>query len=687
MKAKKVLLGVAITAAAAFGGYGIYSSLQSSGTIYYISTSGNDANNGSSSSPWKTLLKATSTVSNAGDVIHVNAGTYNETQKCNLKVGVSIEGDGATTTILKVSSGIGGEFLSLNSPQNTNGNQSISGITIDGQYASENNKGAGYGIRIDGRSNVTIHHCKIINFYYNGVIFDGFDATSPMQDPGISATGNKILNCEITNCSTVTQQYGNGCVMIGGQTGLVIDSCNIGTTTRVKQKNGWAIKYWDNGYLKGCRILNSTLTKPPFQNTYWTEAGDWDFVIELFNIQGVEISGCNIQGAIDLNYNYKGSYPYSVWIHNCILDHVIPNYSHPESGIIFEFKTESALVENNRFNNCFVGISYNLRYPNNHGGYTYNCGTGGCSAVTDNIIRNNLFTNLYQAPFGASGGIITQMENGTEDPYITNMQIYNNTFIAKSTQAAPTGIDFTSQSKGTVTGVTIKDNIFQGFPGGSVTGNKAQTQSNISITNNDAWQTQLPTWSGATVSGNFSSNPNFNANYISTLGIGYTGVNIPPPGNVTPTANAGADQTITLPINTVTLIGSGTDPDGTIASYQWKLGTNIVGNTASLVLSNLVAGDYDYTLTVTDNLGSMSTPDAVHVKVNPNTPPPPANDTIRASVIQYGINLTRKNVSYFVKRPDGFFYDGNTKRDIYLYKALDGKWFYLAPDRKWIQLF
>src|SRR5207247_1386683 len=39
--------------------------------------------------------------------------------------------------------------------------------------------------------------------------------------------------------------------------------------------------------------------------------------------------------------------------------------------------------------------------------------------------------------------------------------------------------------------------------------------------------------------------------------------------NLSPTANAGADISITLPTNTANLSGSGSDPDGTIASYQW----------------------------------------------------------------------------------------------------------------------
>ena len=37
--------------------------------------------------------------------------------------------------------------------------------------------------------------------------------------------------------------------------------------------------------------------------------------------------------------------------------------------------------------------------------------------------------------------------------------------------------------------------------------------------------------------------------------------------NIPPTANAGPDQTITLPLNNITLSGSGTDVDGTVAGY------------------------------------------------------------------------------------------------------------------------
>lgn len=97
----------------------------------------------------------------------------------------------------------------------------------------------------------------------------------------------------------------------------------------------------------------------------------------------------------------------------------------------------------------------------------------------------------------------------------------------------------------------------------------------------------------------------------------------PPHQNQPPTANAGQDKTITLPINSISVIGSGTDPDGTIVGYVWTKisgGTvTISGNsTATLTLTNLVAGVYDFKLTVIDDQGATGSDDFV-LTVNPTT--------------------------------------------------------------------
>ncbi|UII19713.1 PKD domain-containing protein [Fulvivirga ligni] len=92
--------------------------------------------------------------------------------------------------------------------------------------------------------------------------------------------------------------------------------------------------------------------------------------------------------------------------------------------------------------------------------------------------------------------------------------------------------------------------------------------------------------------------------------------------NEAPTANAGADKNVLLPKNSITLIGSGFDPDGSISSYQWSQvsGPNNVSftgaNLASVNISGLIEGVYVIKLTVTDNEGATDE-DRVRITVLP----------------------------------------------------------------------
>ncbi len=105
-------------------------------------------------------------------------------------------------------------------------------------------------------------------------------------------------------------------------------------------------------------------------------------------------------------------------------------------------------------------------------------------------------------------------------------------------------------------------------------------------------------------------------------------VNDPAQPNRPPVANAGPDQTIVLPVNFVTLDGSGsTDPDNNIASYTW---TKISGpssfnisnaNAVQTQVTNLVQGVYQFELKVTD-AGSLAANDTMTISVSQwcNTP-------------------------------------------------------------------
>lgn len=99
--------------------------------------------------------------------------------------------------------------------------------------------------------------------------------------------------------------------------------------------------------------------------------------------------------------------------------------------------------------------------------------------------------------------------------------------------------------------------------------------------------------------------------------------------NVSPSANAGTDQTITLPTSSVTLSGSGTDSDGTISGYAWTKisgtgGTIVSPSSASTSVTGLTAGTYVFRLTVTDNNSATGTDD-ITITVNSAPSNPPTN--------------------------------------------------------------
>ncbi|HQY10584.1 MAG TPA: T9SS type A sorting domain-containing protein [Ferruginibacter sp.] len=623
---------------------------------YYISPTGNDATGtGTLANPWRTLFKATSTVTAAGNTIHVLPGTYTETQESNLAVGVSLEGEGiANSIILSNITGQWTTLLNLSSGWDTNGNQTISGITFNGQYVSEANYKTWWGIHVSGRSNVIIHDCRIINFYDRGVNFDGNTVFNPLTDPGHYATGNKFYNNTMLNTARCTNGYGAGQLNIGGQQGMEIYNNTLIQDQRVNFKNGWPIKYWENGWLKGVKIYNNTLKKAYYQGTYPGENGDWDFAIELFNISGLEIANNQIQGCIDLNYNYKGTYNFCAWIHHNVLDHPTVNTNF-ESGIILEFATESVIIEDNIINNSSTGIQFNTRGPGNSGGYNYPPPTGGYSALTNNIIRRNLFSNIYRGN-GTGIGIFSE---GTNDPYINGLYIYNNTIVAKPGNEPWWGIDFSSQDNGNCSNIHIRNNIFTGFAGAWIVGTAGAGNTNINgmtLTHNNGFgngNNNTPSWPGGNPA-NYVYNNNLAVNPL-FVGSGYytlqaaspcidAGVNIGLPyngtapdmgyaeyasaSNIPPTANAGPDQTITLPTNSVTLSGSGTDPDGTVTAYLWTkiagpaAGTITSPTTAGTTVTGLVQGTYRFELRVTDNAGAFGR-DTMQVTVNASSNIPP----------------------------------------------------------------
>lgn len=97
--------------------------------------------------------------------------------------------------------------------------------------------------------------------------------------------------------------------------------------------------------------------------------------------------------------------------------------------------------------------------------------------------------------------------------------------------------------------------------------------------------------------------------------------------NIPPIADAGSNQVLLLPTDSVELRGSGIDTDGYIVSYQWSITGYFsqIGqygyfnyNTAIAKLKNLPEGIYWCELKVTDNGGLNATDEVIVRVVSPN---------------------------------------------------------------------
>jgi hypothetical protein len=86
--------------------------------------------------------------------------------------------------------------------------------------------------------------------------------------------------------------------------------------------------------------------------------------------------------------------------------------------------------------------------------------------------------------------------------------------------------------------------------------------------------------------------------------------------NLPPIVDAGPDKALTQPQDSVSVTGTATDPDGTIAGTQWTKvsgpATYVIGNPSSLtsLMGSLTTlGTYTFRLTATDNLGLSASDD------------------------------------------------------------------------------
>lgn len=391
---------------------------------YYVDANGYELGNGTLERPWKSLYRACQIITTEGSIIHINPGTYVENRICNLAPGVSIEGENAAECII-TSTTLYQQYtpiIAMNSSSITDGNQSISNLTFDGR-----NETIAQAISIIGRNNVSIHDCIFKDFHYMAIWWTGLFA----NEQPIYASGNSFHDNMVTNCAIHSEEYARGALTIGGQDKMMIYNNYISQTGRPTGQNGWPLKVWANeGYIKDSKIYNNILYKDDLAN--------WDFCIEMNHVSGLEIFGNHINGSVDSNYQFKGEYDYSIYIHDNVIGLENPR-TEQNFGICLEFTCETSIVRNNIIKNVDVGINFSSRVD------TY---------IVDFEASYNVFSNI-----SAYGGVRV-LEAGTT---LSDFRVFNNVFIGNPEYRNFSGVEFRSGGWTSVANITVANNIFMNF--------------------------------------------------------------------------------------------------------------------------------------------------------------------------------------------------------------------------------
>ena len=414
-------------------------------TKYYISTTGTDGAGvaGGIGTPWRTLAYACTRVTTATDTIWVNAGTYTETVASVLSPGVSIKGVGPTSIIhSNITANQTYTITAASTTVGTAGNQSISYIRMESGMDA-------YGaIIVVARSNVKIHHCTFEDFFSRGVVFIG-QTRWVDGEPSTYATGNEFYNNIVTNCADYTGdgKFGNGegNLGIGGQSGMLIYNNTIIQEDRGLNANGYPIKFYNEGYLKGVKIYNNYLDKPPY------DGASWDLGVELWNCRGgMEIYNNTIKGSLDFGGNSSvtndaGGYGFALKVHDNILGQDELGLAENNGIYLERGHTGGAYIYNNYFRNVYNAMQM----------YQYGQDVFQNVHIYYNIING---VGISGAPW--QGNAISFAGTGTITGVYRNVNILNNAIYAGTAGQPNAGIRI---QFGNLRSITIRNNVIQGF--------------------------------------------------------------------------------------------------------------------------------------------------------------------------------------------------------------------------------
>ncbi|MFT8342204.1 choice-of-anchor Q domain-containing protein [Clostridium beijerinckii] len=380
-----------------------------SGTYYVSSTNGNDNNNGSIDSPWKTIQKAANTVK-AGDTVVVRGGTYKE--KLTMKTSgtanayITFKNYEGETPIIDGSGQSASSDDLANALVLINDKSYIKVIGFNVTNYVVTNEYVPSGIRVTGASkNVEIRNCKVygIKTTYSGSNEDrNAHAIAIHGTNGNSSLDGLIIdNCEVYGCVLGQSE---SVVLNGNVTNFEVtnnkihDNDNIGIDFIGYEGTASSNDYVRNGKCSGNQVWNISSTK----NKTYTDAcadgiyvdGGASIIIEDNKVStsdiGIETASEHKDKATD-NVIVRNNLVY-----NCGVYGISMGGSGDTNGKATNIKIYNNTAYNNDVNmNIQKNCQYNSNVIKNNIFYkgTTVAGTKTNIAISNNVISDPKFVN------------------------------------------------------------------------------------------------------------------------------------------------------------------------------------------------------------------------------------------------------------------------------------------------------
>ncbi len=584
----------------------------------YVSANGSDSGNGSSADPWKTLKYAVTKVpANQDYGIILSAGIFVENGLIEVPLGVSIMGAGIDLTILKAASSFYYKptvptystekfLISLNENNQLNGNQTLSGFTIDGD-----SKKLHGGIYVRHRNNVTIDGVKIQNTNFTGIwLWDLKDS--------------KLLNTEIINSSWGSASYCSGALNLGNLERVEISKLTINENTGYGIK---AIGPSGSNNIMELKMHDSHISVNP--SGLWNSGSAPNIAVELWqvNLVGNEIYNTYMDNTLSLvNSNASPSTGVqTIRVHDNTFD---METRAKGTGYAIELTIHDAEVDHNYFNKGTYGIA-NWSNPMKNWNIHHNTFYALQGTYPGEIVRSQwsglhnvkLHNNTIEFAGDKTMNVIG-MYGGISD----NVDIKNNLILDNNTAYSyyPNSL-IHLENGATVNSLTVKNNSLSVLPVGTVAGiyaNNLTSDPQINKMGSRPDPYYLPKAGSPLINSGLDVGYAFigSSTDIGAYEYGLAVINASPPQvSITSPSNGSSfatGSTITISTNTN---ASG----GTISKVEFYAGAIFLGQVLTspydFTWTNVIAGNYSLTAKVTTNQGASTSSLPIPISVGAST--------------------------------------------------------------------